>query len=125
MCDSRQPRVARPRWRVLYAIPVVTAAALVAAGRAAPTPSLGTLLTGALIGVAFGAMTWWVRANRAALDRADWCACASNAVGMRVIGSTESKEAIPSIHRPRRHRQARTAPAHRPRVTTTEPSATL
>jgi hypothetical protein len=100
----------------------LTTAALVAAGRAAPTPALENLLTYALIGVAFGAMAWWVRANRVALDQAEWCACASHAVGVRVI---RSNEAGSPIHRPRRHRNEPVRSPHDREVTTRERSATL
>lgn len=121
MCDSRPPTMTtRPRWGTLYAIPLLTTAALVAAARSIPT--LTGLLGWALTGAVFGAMALWVRANRVALDQVEWCACASGAVGVRVIRSIEAGT---PIHRPRRDRQEPVRPPRHPEVPTAERSVTL
>jgi hypothetical protein len=111
---------ARPRWGLLYAIPALTAAGFFAVASAEPVSTPNTLLVAALTGLAFGAMAWWVRANRAALDQAEWCACASSTISVRVISSTATDA--------RTDPEAGRGPARppdRPRVTTGEPSATL
>jgi hypothetical protein len=54
---------------------------------AAPPVPLRTLLRLALVLGVVAAMAVWVRANRAALDLHDWCACAASTITVRVIES--------------------------------------
>jgi hypothetical protein len=77
----------RPRWGRLYAILPPTVAAFALIDRSGLAPALRIALGGGMAGVAFGAMAWWVRANRAALDQVDWCACARSTITVRVIAS--------------------------------------
>ncbi len=90
MCDSTLLAgrgVTRPRWRVLYGVVCPPLAMLGIVDVAAPPAPVRTLLRLALILVAVAAMTAWVRANRAALDLQDWCACAASTITVRVIES--------------------------------------
>ena len=60
----------------------------------APGPEQIALQCGLVLG-GFVAMVQWTRRNRAALDRLDWCDCASSRVTMRVIPSHSSEPARP------------------------------
>lgn len=89
MCDASGAAAAsrRPRWGRLYAIFPIAVAAFATVELETPASVVRTLLdciagTGVWVAIA-----WWVRANRAALDQLDWCACASARVTMRVIPS--------------------------------------
>jgi hypothetical protein len=89
MCQAGQTRTtgAGPRWGRLYAIlPAATAAFLLIEARVAAAP-VRAALSYAIAGGVWGAMVWWVRTNRTALDRVEWCACASQAVRVRVVKS--------------------------------------
>ncbi|OLC12969.1 MAG: hypothetical protein AUH29_14635 [Candidatus Rokubacteria bacterium 13_1_40CM_69_27] len=94
----------RPRWGRLYAILPLTVAAFALIEPSGLAPALGTALRGGMVGLAFGAMAWWVRANRAALDQLDWCACASSTITVRVIASRppqrpkEAEEVAVALH---------------------------
>jgi len=90
MCDSTllaESAVTRPRWRVLYGIVCPPLAMLGIVEVAAPPAPVRTLLRLALVLGTVAAMAVWVRANRAALDLQDWCACAASTITVRVIES--------------------------------------
>jgi hypothetical protein len=90
MCDSTLlagRAVTRPRWRVLYGAVCPPLAMLGIVEVAAPPASVRTLLRLALVLGTVAAMAVWVRANRAALDLQDWCACAASTITVRVIES--------------------------------------
>jgi len=90
MCDSTrlaEGAGTRPRWRVLYGVVCPPLAMLGIVEVAAPPAPLRTLLRLALVLGAVAAMAVWVRANRAALDLQEWCACAASTVTVRVIES--------------------------------------
>jgi hypothetical protein len=77
----------RPRWGWLYAVALAPLGALAVVETAAPPSPLRTLLRwtlalGAVVGIAL-----WRRANRAALDLQDWCACARATMTARVVPS--------------------------------------
>jgi hypothetical protein len=92
MCDPRHvsrrapSTIPRPRWAGLYATAAIGLAALVWVAtqtRAASRPTLESVVAGGVL-VAF---MLWIRANRAALDQQDWCACAAETLTVRVIPS--------------------------------------
>jgi len=89
MCDVRRPVAARdrPRWSRLYTILLLTGVALALVELAAQALPLQAALRCGLVGVTFGAMAWWVRVNRAALDQLQSCACASRRLTIRIIAS--------------------------------------
>jgi hypothetical protein len=61
---------------------------------AAPVIARAALET-AVAAAAFAAMALWVRWNRAALDRQDWCACAGAKTTIRVITSRRAETIAP------------------------------
>ena len=79
--------VTRPRWRVLYGAVCLPLAMLGIVEVAAPPAPVRTLLRLALVLGTVAAMAVWLRANRAALDLQDWCACAASTITVRVIES--------------------------------------
>jgi hypothetical protein len=89
MCNSREalPAGSRPRWSRLFVIlPLATGAlALIELGVAA-LPLRGAAEAGVVLAT-FGAMAWWVRANRTALSQLERCACGSTSITVRVIRS--------------------------------------
>ena len=92
MCEvterSGSPRVlARPRWGGLYALAGLMLAALATAQALVPQGAELTALQCGLVLAGFATMVGWTRRNRAALDRLDWCECASARVTVRVIPS--------------------------------------
>ena len=89
MCDIRRTRATspRPQWGRLYAILPLTVGAFVLVQFSAAMPTVRVLLRYGIAGAAWGAIGWWVRANRVALDQLEWCDCASRAVTRRVIES--------------------------------------
>ena len=91
---SGSPRaLARPRWGGLYALAGLMLAALaIVETLVAQGPELTALECG-LVLAGFGAMVAWTRSNRAALDRLDWCDCASARVTVRVIPSHRRERA--------------------------------
>jgi hypothetical protein len=52
-----------------------------------PAPTLRTVLECGIAVVTWGASASWVRANRVAFDRLEWCGCAPSTVTVRVIVS--------------------------------------
>jgi hypothetical protein len=90
VCDrpaSRLPR-ARLRWSRLHAIVGLAVAVELVVELAAPTTAPRDVLRYAIVTVAFLAMFRWIAANRLALDLAEWCACAPDAVRVRVVEPT-------------------------------------
>src|SRR3990172_4236661 len=89
MCDSRNavPRRPRPRWNLLFVILPATATALAMIERTVAALPLRIAANATIVLAEFGAMAWWVRANRAALDQADVRACGPGMPTMRVIMS--------------------------------------
>lgn len=87
MCETPAPSAPRPRWTRLYVLPPLLVAALVLVERSVSATAPRIVLEFALTGGAWWAMAAWVRANRIAIDQADWCACASHAITVRVIQS--------------------------------------
>ncbi len=97
MCDSLRaaPGTPRPRWWALVPLPLVAAAALLLVERAALGPVLKVVLASGVVGITFAGMACWARANRAALDLARWCACASSTVRVREFRSRPARVAEP------------------------------
>lgn len=92
---SGSPRAfSRPRWGGLYALAGLMLAALALVETLGAGGVEQTALECGLVLAGFGAMIGWARRNHAALDRLDWCDCASERVTVRVIPS----------HRPERAR---------------------
>lgn len=90
MCESTllvEGAVTRPRWRVLYGVVCPSLAMLGIVEMASPPAPVRTVLRLALVLGGFAAMAVWVRANHAALDLQDWCACAASTITVRVIES--------------------------------------
>lgn len=89
MCIGRDavPSEARPRWGCLFAILPLAIGALAlveVTGAALPLRAAA----GAGIALAtFGAMAWWVHANRSAIAQLERCSCASRSITVRVIRS--------------------------------------
>lgn len=111
MCDSRQTAVTtkRPRWKLLYAIPLLSAAALIPLQSPALPHLLKLVLRFGIASLAVVAVAWWIRANRAALDLTEWCACASETVTLRVIRSRPMTVGEYRRHRP--HMASRVCPS--------------
>jgi len=98
MCASPKapPHRPRPRWNRLFAIlPLATAAlalteVMVAAGPFRVAAGVAIVLA------TFGAMALWVRANRAALDQVEVCACGRGMLTIREIMSRPAHPSRPS-----------------------------
>lgn len=102
MCDgARAAGVRSPHWGRLYAVAALAGLGLVLAHVVPLASGLAFVLRVGLLVAGFGAMASWLRANRVALDQAEWCACASRTVTVRVIRS------IPAVARagPKRSRE--------------------
>jgi hypothetical protein len=84
MCDA-PPTTLRPRWATLYGSCAAGLLAVLLTSLWPLRPGLRSALVGVLVVGTFGAMARWVRANGAALDRLDWCACAADTVGVRAV----------------------------------------
>ena len=99
--------IVRPRWNLLYASTLPQIVALAAVEATAPPHPARALLRWVLALGIFVSMGLWVRANRAAFDLQDWCACAGETMTVRVIYSgraasgpaEEELEARPSVTR--------------------------
>ena len=89
MCDAGQtPGIsAGPRWGCLYAILPLAVGAFLLVEAYVPAPGVRAVLRYVLAGGAWGAIVWWVQANRTALDQLEWCACAARALRVRVVTS--------------------------------------
>ena len=92
MCEptgssARSPAIDRPRWGRLYAVVVPQLAALAIVELSGPPSVVRTTVRYAVALGTWVAMVAWVRANRAAIDLQDWCACAGRTVAVRVIES--------------------------------------
>src|SRR5262249_15943628 len=96
----------RPRWNVLYCatLPQLVALAAVEA-TAPPHPARALLRCIFAIGVLVS-MGLWLRANRAAFDLQEWCACAGETMTVRIVhpGRTASEppaddreESVPAV----------------------------
>ena len=91
---SGSPRaLARPRWNGLYALAGLLLAALAIVEALVARGAEQTVLECGLVLAGFGAIVGWTRRNRAALDRLDWCDCASARVTVRVIPSHRRERA--------------------------------
>lgn len=96
MCDTRErslesPTVARPPWWSLYARAGLMLTALLSVQVLVRNGTELTVLECALVVTGFVAMARWARRNRAALDRLEWCGCASSRVTIRVIPSRRGR----------------------------------
>lgn len=98
MCDSRDavPHRPRPSWTLLVAILPVTAAALAMIDLTVAALPLRIAADATIVLAEFGAMASWVRANRAALDQVEVCACGREMLTMRVIRSRPEHPSRPS-----------------------------
>lgn len=93
MCHPDRPRSrpaasVRPRWSLLYGVTLPQIVALAAVEATAPPHPARLLLRWALALGTFLGIGVWLRANRAAFDLQEWCACAGESVTMRVIPSS-------------------------------------
>lgn len=95
------PGRAHPHWGGLYAIVPLAASAVALIEATVDAPMVRSLLPWGFVLAVFGPMAWWVRANRVALDRAEPCACAQGAVGVREIPSQPLTMSRPRAPRPR------------------------
>jgi hypothetical protein len=88
MCATTRGSAALPRpgWTRLYTVGLVGMVALAVVDRSIQRPAR-TALEGLVGAAVIVALALWVRANRAALDQRDWCACAADTVTVRVIAS--------------------------------------
>jgi len=96
MCDTRERSlesltVARPSWWSLYARAGLMLTALLSVQIVVRSGTELTVLECALVVTGFVAMARWARRNRAALDRLEWCGCASSRVTIRVIPSRRGR----------------------------------
>ena len=89
----------RPGWAGLYARAGLMLGALLLAQGLVTVGAERTLLECGLVLGGFAAMGQWTRRNRAALDRLDWCDCASSQVTVRVIPSGREHPAHPRPER--------------------------
>ncbi len=98
MCNSRDaiPHRPRPRWNLLFAILPVTATALAMIELTGAALSLRIAANATIVLAEFGAMAWWVRANRAALDQVEVCACGGGMLTIREIRSRPEHPSRPS-----------------------------
>ena len=98
MCDRRNavPRRPRPRWNLLFAILPATATALAMIDLTVAPPPLRIAANATIVLTEFGAMAWWVRANRAALDQVEVCACGRGMLTIREIMSRPAHPSRPS-----------------------------
>jgi hypothetical protein len=92
MCDTRErsqesPTAARPPWWSLYARASLMLTALLSVQIVVRDGTELTVLECALVVTGFVTLAQWARRNRSALDRLEWCDCASSRVSMRVIPS--------------------------------------
>ncbi len=99
MCDTRgrsrqSPTAARPPWWSLYARAGLMLTALLSVRVLVRSGTELTVLECALVVTGFVAMARWACRNRAALDRLEWCDCASSRVTMRLIPSRRGR----SVH---------------------------
>jgi len=104
MCEPthvsrRAVTIPRPRWGVLYGVVFLGLVALTAGDFAAP-PIARPALDGVLAVAALAGIFLWVRGNRTALDQQDWCACAADALTVRVIPSSRPRPHAPRILEP-------------------------
>jgi len=79
--------VVRPRWSLLYGTTLPQIIALAAVEVTAPPHPARLLLRWGLALGSFLGIGLWLRANRAAFDLQDWCACAGETVTVRIIPS--------------------------------------
>src|SRR5688572_11824369 len=89
MCDALASPLpaSAPRWNLLYAILGGTLCGL-ALSALPPSSAVRLALGSASAVMTLGALRWWLVANRAALDLASWCDCASSTVTIRIIGAS-------------------------------------
>ena len=102
MCDDSQlrrdaPRVPRVHWSRLYGILFVMAGALTSIEFVGPAGAARAVLRGGIALAVFATMALWLRANRAALDYADWCDCATERITVRVIPSSRPELDVPPL----------------------------
>ncbi len=110
MCDdARAAGVRSPHWGRLYAVAALAGLGLVVVHVVPLASGLAFVLRAGLLVAGFGAMAWWLRANRVALDQVEWCTCASRTVAARVVRST------PAVARAGRKRPRELARPHRGR----------
>jgi hypothetical protein len=79
--------IVRPRWNLLYGVTLPQIVALAAIEATAPPIPARALLRWVLALGIFVSMGLWARANRAAFDLQEWCACAGETMTVRVIHS--------------------------------------
>ena len=98
--DAAAERV-HPHWGRLYAIVPLAASAVALIETTVEAPMIRSMLPWGFVLAVFGAMAWWVRANRVALEQAESCGCAERAIGVRVIRSRPLTMSSPRSPRPR------------------------
>jgi len=89
------------RWGRLYAIVPIAASAVALIETTVEAPMIRSMLPWGFVLAVFGTMAWWVRESRVALDQAESCARAEQAIGVRVIRSRPLTMARPRSPRPR------------------------
>ncbi len=74
-----------PKWTALYAVIALGGAASGLAAVCAVNPGVRVLIDAGAGAMVIGGLMWWLRANGARLDQAEWCACAARTVRVRVV----------------------------------------
>lgn len=92
---------AHPHWGRLYLIVPLAVSAVALIEATVDAPMIRSMLPWGFVLAVFGAMAWWVRANRVALDQAETCVRAERAIGVRVIRSRPLTMSRPRSPHPR------------------------
>ena len=94
--DSPPETERRPRWSLLYGVvaPQLTALALVELA-ASPNVTRAVLRSVLALGT-FAGMAVWLRANQAAFDLQQWCACAGATMTVRIVESRRPASPLPT-----------------------------
>lgn len=102
MCDPGRtyPKQPRPTWGRLYGM-LAVAGTIVAVLEASPLAAAMTqALEGAIAALVVVALVGWLRANRAALDQEEWCACAASTLTVREVRPKQAFPRVPAASLP-------------------------
>ena len=99
---------------MLYGVQAVSIVALTTLETAAPWSTARTLAECAVAFGAFAGMLVWIRLNRVALDRLEWCHCAPGSVTLRVLVSHRAERVADDPERRRAMAYSRRMASTRP-----------